>query len=103
MLTLLGFILPFALAFIAIPLESVIHSGRAVGGVFVMAGGAMVPGIVLIILSIMFLIVISLISSTLTGVYQTALYIYARTGQVPAQYDPSIVQYAFKQKGQRDY
>ena len=29
---LLGFILPFALAFIAIPLESLIHSGRTVGG-----------------------------------------------------------------------
>jgi hypothetical protein len=34
---LLGFILPFALAFIAIPLESLIHSGRTVGGVFVLA------------------------------------------------------------------
>jgi hypothetical protein len=29
---LLGFMLPFALAFIAIPLESLIHSGRTVGG-----------------------------------------------------------------------
>ena len=34
---LLGFMLPFALAFIAIPLESLIHSGRTVGGVFVLA------------------------------------------------------------------
>jgi hypothetical protein len=34
---LLGFILPFALAFIAIPLESLIHSGRTVGGVFFLA------------------------------------------------------------------
>jgi hypothetical protein len=33
---LLGFILPFALAFIAIPLESLIHSARTVGGVFLM-------------------------------------------------------------------
>jgi hypothetical protein len=30
---ILGFILPFALAFVAIPLESFIHSLRAVGGV----------------------------------------------------------------------
>ena len=30
---LLGFVLPFALAFIAIPLESLIHSARTVGGV----------------------------------------------------------------------
>ncbi len=34
---LLGFILPFALAFIAIPLESLIHAGRAVGGVLFLA------------------------------------------------------------------
>jgi cobalamin biosynthesis protein CobD/CbiB len=32
----LGFILPFALAFIAIPLESLIHSGRTVGGVLLL-------------------------------------------------------------------
>jgi hypothetical protein len=30
---LLGFILPFALAFIAVPLESLIHSSRTVAGV----------------------------------------------------------------------
>ena len=35
---LLGFILPLALAFIAIPLESLIHSGRTVGGVLAAAG-----------------------------------------------------------------
>ena len=35
---LLGFILPFALAFIAIPLESLIHSGRTVGGAMLLAG-----------------------------------------------------------------
>jgi hypothetical protein len=34
---LLGFILPFALAFIAIPLESLIHSSRTVGGVMLAA------------------------------------------------------------------
>jgi hypothetical protein len=33
---LLGFILPFALAFIAVPLESLIHSARTVGGVLLM-------------------------------------------------------------------
>src|SRR2546426_5146747 len=34
---LLGFVLPFALAFIAIPMESLIHSARTVGGVILMA------------------------------------------------------------------
>ena len=34
---LLGFMLPFALAFIAVPLESLIHSARTVGGALLMA------------------------------------------------------------------
>jgi hypothetical protein len=34
---LLGFMLPFALAFIAVPLESLIHSARTVGGLLLMA------------------------------------------------------------------
>ena len=34
---LLGFMLPFALAFIAVPLESLIHSSRTVGGVLLTA------------------------------------------------------------------
>ncbi len=34
---LLGFILPFALAFIAIPLESLVHSSRTVGGIVLLA------------------------------------------------------------------
>lgn len=33
----LGFILPFALAFVAIPLESLIHSARTVGGLLLLA------------------------------------------------------------------
>jgi len=33
---LLGFVLPFALAFVAIPLESLIHSSRTVGGVLLL-------------------------------------------------------------------
>ena len=43
---LLGFILPLALTFIAIPLESLIHSSRTVGGVL-LAGG--VDGIALLL------------------------------------------------------
>jgi len=43
---LLGFILPFALAFIAIPLESLIHSARTVGGVMLIA---LVRGVALVL------------------------------------------------------
>jgi hypothetical protein len=42
----LGFILPLALAFIAIPLESLIHAARTVGGVLLAAG---VDGIALLL------------------------------------------------------
>lgn len=34
---LLGFMLPFALAFIAVPLESLVHSARSIGGVLALA------------------------------------------------------------------
>jgi hypothetical protein len=43
---LLGFILPLALTFIAIPLESLIHASRTVGGVL-LAGG--VDGVALLL------------------------------------------------------
>ena len=43
---LLGFILPLALAFIAIPLESLIHSSRTVGGVLLAAA---VDGVALLL------------------------------------------------------
>jgi hypothetical protein len=33
----LGFILPFALAFVAVPLEALIHAGRTVGGALLLA------------------------------------------------------------------
>lgn len=74
-----------------------------VAGFVVIGSGFMVPGIALIVLSVILLIVLSLISAALTGVYRTALYIYARTGQVPTQYEPALIQHAFVYKGQRDY
>lgn len=57
-----------------------------------------VLGVLLAGCALLFLIVVCLISSTLTGVFQTALYLYARTGTVPAAYDPAWVQEAFTQK-----
>ena len=67
-------------------------------GVMLMTSNQMILGIACIAGAILYLVVISLISSTLTGVFQTALYIYGRTGQVPAVYDPAWVQQAFTQK-----
>jgi hypothetical protein len=71
-------------------------------GAYFMATGAMALGIALIAGGVLFLVVICLISSTLTGVFQTALYLYARTGQVPAVYDPAWVQNAFTLKPEKE-
>jgi hypothetical protein len=73
-------------------------------GVYLLATGAMIIGAMTIVGGIFFILLVSLISSTLTGVFQTALYLYAKTGYLPAVYDPSVVQYAFKpKKGESNY
>jgi hypothetical protein len=83
-----------------------------VGGIVVAGTTSMALGLAMVFSSIVCILLLCLISSTLTGVFQTALYVYARTGQLPASYDPSVVEYAFKQKkggsnyprfGRRDY
>ena len=69
----------------------------AAGGVII-ASGAIVPGILVIAFGVIYLIGISLVSTTLQGVFQTAVYMYARTGQIPVVYNPEWVQQAFVQK-----
>jgi hypothetical protein len=67
--------------------------------VALMVNGSIVLGIALIACAILYFVILMLISSTLTGVFQTALYLYARTGQLPTVYEPAMVQFAFRQKG----
>jgi hypothetical protein len=74
-----------------------------IGGIVLSTTGLLVVGIALIVGAVLFFIVMALISATLTGVFQTALYLYARTGQLPNVYDPNVVQYAFRQQRQRGY
>lgn len=49
-------------------------------------------------LSAVYFIGVVLIFSVANGVYKTALYAYARTGQVPGGYDPSLLQAAFRSR-----
>lgn len=74
-----------------------------IGGIVLATTGMLVVGLSLIIGAVLFFIVMALISATLTGVFQTALYLYARTGQLPNVYDPDVVQYAFRQQRKRGY
>lgn len=74
-----------------------------IGGAVLMASGMLAIGLALIIGAVLFFIVMAVISATLTGVFQTALYLYARTGQLPTVYEPDMVQYAFKERRQRGF
>ena len=50
------------------------------------------------LLMVLVLIVLSIISSCLNGIFVVALYKYANDGQIPSVYDSEIIQNAFKSK-----
>ena len=52
-------------------------------------------GVAIIVISVF---VVSMFMATLTGIFRTALYIFATTGQVPAPYDQAQVTGAFTPK-----
>jgi hypothetical protein len=56
--------------------------------------GSPVLLIVCIALAVIYLIVLALIQSALHAIFQTALYLYARDGQVPAGFRPEVLQNA---------
>lgn len=61
--------------------------------------GPLIVGIVAIV--VVYWTVLAVISSSLMGILSTALYDYARTGQVPSAYSPELVQNAFGPKPAR--
>lgn len=67
--------------------------GLLVGGLLT----AIVPmvGIPVIIL---WVVVVSVVITTLTGIYRTALYLYATTGRAPAGFDQQVMASAFRPK-----
>jgi len=48
-------------------------------------------------LAIFYWLVIATISASLTGIYRTALYVYAETGTIPSVYEAGSLQAAFRQ------
>lgn len=66
----------------------------AIGAVFVAVG---LP-IVGIALAIVLIAIAAVIISALTGIYRTALFMYAATGYVPQGFDPQILQNAFRKR-----
>jgi hypothetical protein len=58
-------------------------------------GGAVV-GIICAVLAVLYMIVLSLIQSALQAIFQTALYLYARDGQVPAGFHEDALSGAWR-------
>jgi len=55
-------------------------------------------GIIVFLGLLLFLVLIALVFSLLNTVFNTALFVYARTGTVPQGYNPEVIKSAFKQK-----
>ncbi len=73
---------------LAIPAFALVMLGFYLGGA--------VGGIVCIVLAAIYLIVLSLVQSALQAIFQTALYLYARDGQVPAGFRSEVLNGAMR-------
>lgn len=59
-------------------------------------GGALI-GFVAIIGAVVYSLVLATLGASLSGIYRTALYVYAATGEVPQAYSSEALQAAFRQ------
>lgn len=58
-----------------------------------------VLGALAVVAAVVYWIVLSIVMSALSVIFQTALYMYCRTGQVPEAYSQMSVEGAFRQRG----
>lgn len=58
-------------------------------------------GIIMFLVTLVLLILVVLIFTLLNTVFNTALFVYAKTGTVPQGYNPELMKSAFKQKEQK--
>jgi hypothetical protein len=69
-----------------------------VGGAIALANNQVAVGAVLIACGILWMILVSLISSALNAILLAALYLYAADGEVPQQFDCNLLEHAFGSK-----
>ncbi|MFH1234595.1 MAG: DUF6159 family protein [Candidatus Diapherotrites archaeon] len=74
-----------------------------IGGAIVLLVPAFLSGMPLAIVAaiallVAYIVVLSIVSSALDGIFKTALYIYATTGKVPEAFKPELVETAFQRK-----
>lgn len=74
----------------------------AVGLLFVFAAlstGSIAVMILAVALFLLLIAIVSVVSSAMQGIFVTALYMYAKTGNVPASFDRGLIEGAFVPKG----
>ncbi|WP_417387733.1 DUF6159 family protein [Gimesia sp.] len=69
-----------------------------VGGGMLIATGNAVAGGVLIGCAILFILLISLVSSAVNAILIAAIYLFAAEGEAPEQFDRALIAHAFNQK-----
>ena len=57
-----------------------------------------IPGVVGVLIAVVYWLILGTVSAALSGIYQAALYMYASTGTAPAAYSPQYIQEAFLPK-----
>jgi len=69
-------------------------------GIIAAVNGLWIVCVPLILISLLYWMTLAIIGSTLSGIFNTAVYIFASTGQVPAGFSEEYVRMAFVQKQQ---
>jgi len=69
-----------------------------VGGAALISNGTAIPGFILIACAIVWIFVVSLVSSALKAILLGALYLYAADGEVPRQFNPTLFEHAFAKR-----
>ncbi len=75
----------------------------AVMGVFLLVQSQIFLGVLAIGCAVLYFLMLSVVMSSLNVIFQTALYMYCRTGEVPAAYSPDSIQMAFREKPQNKF
>ena len=61
---------------------------------------SIVLGIMLLAFAVIYILVLGLVDATLKGILLGALYLYATAGEVPSEFDRSVLTGSFAPKGQ---
>jgi hypothetical protein len=71
--------------------------------IMLLAGGMWVPAVPAAAIAVLYCLFVAVVMSAVGGIFNTGLYLYAATGQVPAGFSPEYVQGAFEPKSKKGF